>query len=109
MSTPEIPLPRAIDGGFRIKTTEWGHLDVLKMLFGNWRLVLTSLECEQVWLRGWCYTEADSGGQPALLAATLAAMAWDGSPESEPAGWYKEVGTGRRRPLGDPGREHVAP
>jgi hypothetical protein len=31
--------------------------------------------------------------------------AWDGV--GEPAGWFREPATGRRRPDGDPAREYV--
>lgn len=48
----------------------------------------------------WCYL----GTQNALNAAE----AWQGPyPGSEPAGWYKHPGSGRRRPHGDPTGEHI--
>ncbi len=34
-----------------------------------------------------------------------AALGWDG--EGEPEGWYRHARTGRRRPGGDPSKEHV--
>lgn len=47
----------------------------------------------------WCYATA-------ALAATHA-RAWDAEPGTEPAGWHRHPDTGRRRPGGDPTREHV--
>lgn len=47
----------------------------------------------------WCYHTAE--------AAILAASAWDGT--GEPEGWHRHPRTGRRRPDGDPTKEHIAP
>jgi hypothetical protein len=45
----------------------------------------------------WCYPDQ---------AAAIAAMdAWNG--EGEPTGWHRHPSSGRRRPGGDPAREHV--
>jgi hypothetical protein len=94
-----------IDGGWRVKTTPWGHIDLLRMLPPNWRLVRTPLDDPTCYDRGWCYT-----GPYALVAALAAAKAWDGSSDTEPAGWVRQVApfTGRRRPDGDPDREYIA-
>jgi hypothetical protein len=45
----------------------------------------------------WCYQTRD--------AALAAAAAWDGT--GEPAGRHRHPDSGRRRPGGDPAREHV--
>lgn len=52
--------------------------------------------------RGWCYPKHSVG----IVIAAL--HAWDGN-NDPPDGWMKEVGTGRRRPDGDPSREYVEP
>lgn len=49
----------------------------------------------------WCYATA-------ALAATHA-RAWPAEPGTEPAGWHRHPNTGRRRPDGDPAREHLMP
>lgn len=47
----------------------------------------------------WCYQTPAEG---------LAAMAeWDGEGDP-PDGWFRHIGTGRRRPDGDPTREYIA-
>lgn len=38
--------------------------------------------------------------------AVLAASVWDGDGDP-PEGWFRHVGSGRRRPAGDPGREYI--
>lgn len=49
----------------------------------------------------WCYRDR---------ATALAALdAWDGRPGSEPDGWHRQPGTGRRRPNGDAAREYIEP
>lgn len=42
-----------------------------------------------------------------LDAAVAALLSWDGT--GEPIGWHRHPRTGRRRPDGDPAREHVHP
>jgi hypothetical protein len=72
------------------------------MLLGNHRVVETDLRCPLSYNRGWCYS-----GQGARMLAILAALAWDGSPDTEPTGWIKEITSGRCRPDGDPERETI--
>lgn len=93
-----------VEGGYRVKTTQWFHVDVMQMAFGNWRLCETYLYDEQQYQRGWCYSSPN-----AFVTSVIAALAWTGSPDTEPGGWIKEVGTGRRRPDGDATREFVSP
>lgn len=103
MTLPDLDL-EPIDGGFRVRLSEDGrhHLDVLRMLF-NWRLVTTPTAgplAGQVYDRGWCYFGhgvTDEGVErtmgAAFRAAVLAALAWDGSDDTEPNGYDKRVGS----------------
>lgn len=79
--------PRTPDGaGFRIKTVEGFHIDILPMIF-NHRIVTTPVEEDPLtacYTRYWCY--------PSALAAFAAVEAWDGSPDTEPVGWTKAYG-----------------
>lgn len=87
-----------IDGGYRVKETPTHYIDVMRMLF-SWRIV-TSRKDSPGWPeRGWCY---NGTGYPALIAACLAANAWDGADGTEPVGWNKNVQTGEWR---EPARE----
>ena len=49
----------------------------------------------------WCY--------PTAIAALHAAELWNGPDGPEPEGWHRHPRTGRRRPDGDPTREHINP
>lgn len=91
-----------IEGGWRVKTTEWCHVDVLVMMGGNHRLVETDLKYPVQYERGWCYR-----GPAARTTALLAAMVWDGRPDTEPEGWIKEVKSNRCRRDGDPEQETI--
>lgn len=75
---------------WRVKSTASHHIDILGMIY-NFRIVTTPRDCELVWDRGWCYFGRDEG---TFIRAVLAAMAWDGSDESEPLGFDKRVGAG---------------
>lgn len=69
---------------------------VMPMLNGNGRLVVGPIEGQ--WLdEAYCY---DS-----VVLAVAGALAWDGV--GEPEGWKRHIGSGRRRPNGDPSREYV--
>lgn len=46
----------------------------------------------------WCYATP--------VEAIAACEAWDGEGDP-PVGWFRHIGTGRRRPDGDPAREYV--
>jgi hypothetical protein len=78
-----------IPGGYRVRETEHYYLDVMKMLL-NWRLV-TTYKDDSGWHRGWCYYGT---GPQALANAVAAANAWDGSDDTEPDGWDKNLQTG---------------
>lgn len=90
MMTPTADeLEQILDGdrviGWRVKSTDTHHLDVMVMAF-NYRLVTTCRTMPMVYDRYWCY----AGRSPAvLLAAVAAAFAWDGSDDTEPEGWSK--------------------
>ncbi len=91
-----------IDGGWCVKTVDGGCIDILRLMY-NYRVVLSGHAPNDTgghpttYSRGYCYfghgyTES---GQPrtmrtALLAATAAAMAWDGC--GNPAGYDKRAG-----------------
>lgn len=77
-----------IDGGYRIKETETHYIDVMRMLF-NWRITTTPKDFPFVYDRGWCY---QGTGIIGFLPAALAAIAWDGSDDTEPAGYFKRAG-----------------
>lgn len=73
---------------------------LLPMLHGNLRLAIGDPRVPY-FDDGWCY-QAEQTEQ-----AWRAVLGWDG--EGEPEGWYRHPDTGRRRPDGDPAKEHVAP
>lgn len=99
--TPELlsaPLDLTpIDGGYRVTETETHYLDVLRQIY-SWRLVTTPKDFPMVWDRGWCYYGTGLGS---LAAAVLAARTWDGSDDSEPEGWNKNIQTQEWRPPED--------
>lgn len=92
---PEPEPPVMIRGGYHVKTLPDGRcVDVLKMLY-NWRLVVSEPTHRFV-ASGWCYFGhgEDSEGRvrtmdSAMLAAMLAAKAWDG--RGEPPGYDKRA------------------
>jgi hypothetical protein len=77
-----------IYGGYRVKTTEWCHVDVLFQIF-NWRITETELGDMPYpgYRRGWCYDKLSSG----LFVATIKACMWDGRPDTEPSGWVRAI------------------
>lgn len=84
-----------IDGGWRIKknTADTHYVDVLQMLL-NYRIVLTPVDDDSCYVRHWCY----SGNTPSdFLRTMLAAIAWDGSLDTDPVGWNKNGQTGERK------------
>lgn len=67
------------------------------LLFGA-HMIGIGLVGDNAYLDQWDYTAE------LTAAAWRAALAWDGA--GEPEGWYRHARTGRRRPGGDPSREH---
>jgi hypothetical protein len=74
--------------GYRVKQAGNHYIDILRMIF-NWRIVTTPVDEPMFIDRGWCYQGTGLAG---FLPAALAAMAWDGSDETEPAGYFKRAG-----------------
>lgn len=81
------------DGGYRVKETATHYVDVTRMIY-NWRVCRTPKDFPETYDRGWCYAGT---GPTSFTAAVLAAMAWDGADDTEPAGWNKNVQTGEWR------------
>lgn len=91
-------LMQPIDGGLRIKHIGPYYVDVLTMLF-TYRLVATPVDCPFVYDRFYCY--AGENRAEVFMTAALAAMAWDPTDGSEPAGWNKNGQTGEWRAPAD--------
>jgi hypothetical protein len=79
--------PREDGSGFRVKETETHWIEVLYMIW-NWRIVRTPKCSPGTYDRGWCYFGTDL---LTFAAAVLAASAWDGADDSEPAGYSKNA------------------
>lgn len=82
-----------VDGGLRVKETETGWVDVMRMIF-NWRITRTPKAMPETFDRGWCYYGTGHG---VLLRAVRAALEWDGGDDTEPPGWDKNAMTGEYR------------
>lgn len=91
------PSVTAHEYGLRVKETETHFIDVIPMLV-NWRLHTIRKDGGPLaWSdRFWCYA---GRGQVSLHRAVAAALAWDGSDETEPEGWSKNGQTGEWREL----------
>lgn len=87
-------------GSLHTRVLEDGReLTVYPMTFGKARLCIGPAG-EPFYDDGWCYAD------PAV--AIEAAKTWDGEGDP-PAGWHRQLSTGRRRTDGDPAKEYVAP
>lgn len=84
--------PRRFKGGWRVRSTNYFHVDILRMLGGNLRVVTTPVTDPLTYTRAWCY-------QRPFLEVILLAAAFDPDRDDEPVGWIKQVGT-ERRPCG---------
>jgi hypothetical protein len=75
-------------------------VQLIAQLF-NWLLVINAPEPfgSEGYEAGWEFLE--------FTPASEAFLNWDPMKEAEPKGWYRQVGTGRRRPNGDPALEYV--
>lgn len=65
---------------WRIRETATAYIEVAPMLFND-RIMVVPKAAPRTYGRYWCYPK---GG-----AALLAALAWDGSDDTEPVGWIK--------------------
>lgn len=84
--------PLWLDGriyGYRIKETGTHFIEVMRMIY-NWRVVTVPKRNENLIDRAWCY---QGTGLDGFLPAALAAIAWDGSDDTEPPGYFKRAGT----------------
>lgn len=89
LSGTPLPAFELIEGGVRIKTSDDGrhYIDVLLMAY-NWRLAATDVSCPLSIDRAWCYR---GNGPSSFVTAVMAALAWDGSDDTEPAGYFKRA------------------
>lgn len=85
---PLVKLEYGREAGYRIKETGGHYIDVMPMLY-NWRIVISRTESPGVPIRGWCY---QGTGLDGFVPAVLAAIAWDGSDDTEPPGYFKRAG-----------------
>ena len=81
------PIPG--EPGIRIKELENHYVDVIPMIF-NWRVV-RRLKDIDIYDRAWCFYGTTTAS---FVAACLGAYAWDGTDDTAPAGWDKNVMTG---------------
>lgn len=86
---PSVDRVQRIEGGWRIRSTERFHVDILRMLGGNLRVVTTPVSDPWSYTRAWCY-------QRPWVEVVLAAAAFDPDEDEEPVGWIKQVWTERR-------------
>lgn len=84
----DIKLERREYGIWRVKETATHWIDVVPMIY-NWRVCTVPKWAPLSYERGWCYPGT---GPATFTAAILAAWAWDGSGETEPAGYFKRAG-----------------
>lgn len=56
----------------------------------------------------WAFGYQDAWCYPSPVSALLAMATWDGEGDP-PDGWTRHIGSGRRRPDGDPKQEYVSP
>ncbi len=74
--------------GLTVKTTATHHVDLMQLLFGAVRVVLTPRSFTYVWDHGWDYDTA--------VQALAAAHAWDPDTQAEPEGWTRRACRCRR-------------
>jgi hypothetical protein len=96
MTTPEHSYP----GTLAVRKLADGRLlCVYPMTFGKARLCIGPDDGYSI-DDAWCYEN------PQLAIAVC--YDWDGKGDA-PLGWHRHIGSGRRRPDGDPEREYVRP
>lgn len=77
------PQPNDRDG-YTVGEFDHYYVDLCPMLFGNWRLVVTPMECTDIYDAGWCYGS--------YTAAIIACYVWEPAVCAEPIGYIKRVG-----------------
>lgn len=87
---------------FRLTMPDGREANVLPLFFGKFQASVGE-PGDEWYERTWHYDSL-----PAAVAA-LTEWAENYAEMNEPTGWFREPSTGRRRPDGDPGREHVRP
>lgn len=83
---PDLGVPEL--GIFRIRRVGENHIDVLPLLFTA-AIVTTPITTDRTYDDRWCYASV-----PMALAY---AQRWSGEPGTEPDGWHRHPGSGRRR------------
>lgn len=78
-----VGVVQRIDGGWRVRSTVLFHVDILRMLGGNLRVVTTSVSAPWSYARAWCYRRP-------WVEVVLLAAAFDPDGPQEPAGWIKQ-------------------
>lgn len=73
--------------GYTVKQAGEWLVEICPMLF-NYRIVLTPVDCPDVWDHGWCYFGRD---QATLLRAWAAAELFDPETQSAPMGYDKAL------------------
>lgn len=76
-----------------------GNVCALAQMAFTWAIL--SECCYAGYADRWCYADP--------LKAIVAFATWNGEDGTEPEGWHRHPGSGRRRPDGDPEREYVDP
>jgi hypothetical protein len=80
-----------------------GRVIYMMPLFTGTRVGISADATEQQFTDVWDYPRDPKLCEPD--ADWRAVLGWDGN--GEPEGWYRHVSSGRRRPGGDPAKEHV--
>lgn len=73
---------------FTIRQWENYLVEVVPMIYND-RLVLSPVDCPDVYDYGWCY--------PKSIAAILAAQIWDLNTDDEPPGFLKRATSNKRQ------------
>jgi hypothetical protein len=96
---PSEPHDARVKEAIYYRATDDGReIVVYMLLMGTVRVVIGEVG-ELVFDDAWCYSTPEAG--------LLAASHWDGN-NDPPEGWFRHLGSGRRRPEGDPAREYIA-
>lgn len=98
-SLPAMPVPDICRGATYYRELPNGRCIVLYVLIpGTVRITVGDVG-SNMYDDAWCYAS--------LAAGVIAASCWDGEGDP-PEGWFRNIGSARRRPEGDPEREYVA-